>query len=211
MGKLLYSALASVDGFVADRAGRFDWAAPDEAVHQLVNDLLRGVGTQLCGRRMYETLQVWEHMADTEPVIADFAGIWRAAEKIVYSSTLAAPVTARTRIERHYRADAVRALKDDAAGDLSIGGPTLAAQALRDGLVDEIHLFRSPVAVGGGLAALPADLVLHLELLTSRTFDSGVTYTGYRVLDTEPAAEPAVESVPGAAVSTAVDNGVDNR
>jgi dihydrofolate reductase len=207
MSRLVYSALASVDGFVADRAGRFDWAAPDEAVHQLVNDLLRGVGTQLCGRRIYETLQVWEHMTDAAPVIADFAGIWRAADKIVYSSTLAAPVTARTRIERHYRPEAVRALKDAATGDLSIGGPTLAAQALRDGLVDEIHLFRSPIAVGGGLAALPADLVLHLELLTSRTFDSGVTYTGYRVLDTEPAAEPAT----AAPVSTTVDNGVDNR
>ena len=181
MGTLSYVALASVDGYVADRAGRFDWAAPDAEVHAAVNDLVRNVGTQLYGRRMYETLQVWEHMTDTEPVIADFARSWRTAEKIVYSSTLTGVATARTRVEPRYSADGVRALKAATDRDLSIGGPTLAAQALRDGLVDEVHVFRSPVVVGGGLPVFAPDLSLQLELVATRAFDSGVTYSGYRV------------------------------
>jgi dihydrofolate reductase len=177
MGRLIYSAIASLDGYVADTEGGFEWAAPDAELHAFVNDLERPVGTHLYGRRMYETLAVWETLQDDHPVMRDFAEIWRAADKIVYSRTLKEVSSARTRIEREFDPDAVRAIP----GDVSIGGPTLAAEAFRAGLVDECHLFLHPVVVGGGLPALPTDLRLDLELLDERRFDSGFVALHYRV------------------------------
>jgi dihydrofolate reductase len=181
--KLIYSALASLDGYVADDNGNFDWAAPDEDVHAFVNDLLRPVGTNLYGRRMYEVLVAWES-PDMEvgqpPHIAEFAKIWRSADKIVYSRSLESVSSARTRIERDFDPEAIRRLKATAERDISIGGPDLAAQALRAGLVDEIHLFLNPIVVGGGTGALPAGLRLPLELVDSRRFAGGVEYLGYR-------------------------------
>lgn len=159
VGNLIYSALASLDGYVADARGDFDWAAPDEQVHDAVNDLLRSVGTHLYGRRMYEVLVRWETMdvADQPSHVRDFAAVWRAADKIVYSTTLESAASARTRIERTFDADAVRGMKASAARDISIGGSDLAGQALAAGLIDECHMFLSPVVVGGGTPALPTD------------------------------------------------------
>ena len=172
MAKLIYSTISSLDGYVADEDGGFDWAAPDEEVHAFVNDLERPIGTYLYGRRMYEVMSVWETM-DTEPEesaeVRDYANVWRAADKIVYSTTLTAPSTPRTRIEHNFAADAVRPLKAEATRDISIGGPTLAAHALRAGLVDDCQFFLNPVVVGGGTPSLPAGLHLRLELLEQRT------------------------------------------
>ena len=183
MAKLIYSTLASLDGYVSDRDGRFDWAEPDAEVHAAVNDLMRPVGTHLYGRRMYEVLVAWETMdlSGQPPFIRDFAEIWRGADKVVYSSTLEAVASARTRIERTFDADAVRELKSSEERDLTIGGPQLAAEALRAGLVDELHLFAAPVVVGGGNAWLPDDLRLDLELLHERRFDNGVVYGAYGI------------------------------
>jgi dihydrofolate reductase len=183
MGILSYQALTSLDGDVVDAEGRFDWAMPSEEVHAAVNDLARGVGTFLLGRRMYEVLVAWETM-QTEghpPVISDFAGIWRDADKIVYSSTLADVSSARTRIERRFDPVAVRALKADADRDLGIGGPTLAAEALRTGLVDRVDLFVSPVIVGGGTRALPDGVRLDLALMDERRYPDGTVSLHYRV------------------------------
>ena len=157
MAKLIYSAIASLDGYVADEDGNFDWAAPDEEVHAFVNDLERPVGTYLFGRRMYEVMAVWETatLADQPPVMRDFAEIWRSADKVVYSRTLDAVSTPRTRIERDFDPDAVRQLKAEAGRDLGIGGPELAAHALAAGLVDECHLLLTPIVVGGGKRASP--------------------------------------------------------
>ena len=158
MAKLIYSAITSLDGYVADEDGKFDWSAPDEEVHAFVNDLERPVGTYLYGRRMYEVMVVWENpdaFADEEPVIRDYAEIWQAAEKIVYSKTLEAVSSSRTRIERDFDPDAIREMKARAARDLSVGGPELAAQAIEAGLVDELHLFLSPIVVGGGKPVAP--------------------------------------------------------
>ena len=173
--------LASLDGFVADESGNFDWAAPDEEVHAFVNDLERDVGTHLYGRRMYEVMTYWE-TADTEgsDVLADYAPIWKSADKVVYSRTLEAQRSARTRIERTFDPDAVRALKDDATADLSVGGPELAASAFAAGLVDECHLFLAPVVVGGGSPALPRGQRLDLELLDERRFRGGMVHLHYR-------------------------------
>ena len=183
MAKLIYSAIASLDGYVADESGNFEWAAPGEDVHRFVNDLERDVGTYLYGRRMYEVMAAWE-TADALPeqtaATADFAKIWQAADKIVYSKTLAAPSTARTRIEREFDREAVRRLKESAGRDLSVGGPNLAAQALEAGLVDELQLFITPLLVGGGTKALPDRLRLDLELLEESRFDSGTVYLRYR-------------------------------
>jgi dihydrofolate reductase len=183
MAKLIYSALASLDGYVADSEGSFDWAAPDEEVHRFVNELERPVGTYLFGRRMYETLAVWETMdvADEPEVMGDFQTIWRAADKVVYSRTLDEPRSTRTRMEREFDPEAVRAMKASAPRDLSIGGPELAGHALRAGLVDELHLFLSPVVVGGGNAALPDGLRLDLELLAERRFSGGTVFLHYAV------------------------------
>jgi len=181
MAKLIYSAIASLDGYVADGDGKWDWSVPDEAVHALVNDLTRPVGTWLLGRRMYDVLVAWETMDDEQPEMRDFADIWRSADKVVYSRTLEQPSSARTRIEREFDPGAVRRIKEESERDLCVGGPELAAQALRAGLVDEIQLFLSPIVVGGGNAALPGDVRVPLELLDERRFGNGVVYLRYRV------------------------------
>jgi dihydrofolate reductase len=184
MAKLLYSAIMSLDGYVADSDGRFDWAVPDEQVHGFINDLERPVGTYLYGRRMYQVMLGWETahtIADQPPVMLDFAGIWQAADKIVYSRTLERVSTARTRIERAFDPAAVRELKATAARDLAVGGPDLAAHAFEAGLVDDCHLFLAPAVVGGGTRCLPDHLRLTLELLDERRFDNGMVYLRYRI------------------------------
>jgi dihydrofolate reductase len=186
MAKLIYSAIASLDGYVADPDGRWDWSYPDEEVHAFVNELERPVGTHLFGRRMYEVLSAWETM-ETEgepPVMREYAEMWHATDKVVYSKTLEEAPTARTRIEREFDPDAVREMKASSERDLSVGGPALAAQALAAGLVDEIHLLLSPVVIGGGNPALPDDTRIDLELLGERRFDNGVAHLHYRVLGT---------------------------
>jgi len=182
MAKLIYFAISSLDGYVADKDGNFDWAEPDEEVHTFVNELQRPLGTYLYGRRMYQVLVAWEAMdtADQPPYIGDFADIWRAADKVVYSDSLTAPSSARTRIERQFDPDAVRQMKARADRDLSIGGPTLAAQAIEAGLVDELHLFLAPIVVGGGNPSLPDDVRQPLELLDHRRFGNGVVFLRYR-------------------------------
>jgi dihydrofolate reductase len=183
MGQLIYTGITSLDGYVADSNGNFDWSAPDEEVHAFINDLERDVGTYLLGRRMYEVLSVWETMGtqDDPPVIQDYARIWRGADKVVYSSTLAGTTTARTRLERQFNPDAVREMKATDR-NISIGGPTLAAHALKAGLVDECQFFITPVAVGSGLRFLPDGLEARFELLEERRFGNGVAYLRYRVL-----------------------------
>jgi dihydrofolate reductase len=177
----MYSVIASLDGYVADADGRFDWSVPDDEVHAFVNDLERPVGTYLYGRRMYEVMAAWETMDADEPLQRDFAAIWRTADKVVYSRTLETVSTPRTRLERDFDAAAVQRLKESAGSDISIGGPGLAAHALAAGLVDECHLFLSPVSVGGGTRALPDDVRVDLELLDERRFGNGVVYLRYRV------------------------------
>ena len=184
MGKLIYTAIASLDGYVEDEAGKFDWAMPDEEVHGFVNDLERPIGTYLYGRRMYETMVFWETAkveGEESAVFDDYAGIWRAAEKVVYSRTLETVAGARTRIEREFDPDAVRRLKESSEADLSVGGAELAGQALGAGLVDEVHLFLFPVLVGGGKRALPDDVHAQLELLDERRFGNGVVHLHHRV------------------------------
>jgi len=188
MAKLIYSAITSLDGYVADEDGNFDWAVPDEEVHSFVNDLERPVGTYLYGRRMYEMMVGWETaqtLADQPPVIQpavmqDFAEIWRAADKIVYSKTLETVSSARTRIERDFDPEMVRQMKAPAGRDMTVGGSDLAGQALKAGLVDECHLFVTPIVVGGGKQSLPDNVRLKLELLDERRFGSGVVHLHYR-------------------------------
>ena len=183
MAKLIYSVIASLDGYVADEDGNFDWAAPDEEVHRFVNDLERPVGTYLMGRRMYEVMRYWETagaVAGQPAHTADFAELWQAADKVVYSRTLEMPSTARTRIERDFDPGAVRRLKAAADRDLSVGGPALAAQALAAGLVDECHLFLVPILIGGGNPAFPAKVRVPLELLEERRFGNGTVHLRYR-------------------------------
>jgi dihydrofolate reductase len=180
MAKLIYSTIASLDGYVADEDGNFDWAAPDEEVHGFVNDLERTVGTYLYGRKMYETMVYWETAHDQQPFVQDYAQIWQAADKIVYSRTLEAVSSARTRIDRDFDPEAVRQLKAQAEHDISVGGPNLAAQAIKAELVDEFHLFVTPILVGGGNQSLPDDVRLQLELLDERRFGNGVVHLHYR-------------------------------
>jgi dihydrofolate reductase len=183
MAKLIYSAITSLDGYIADEDGNFDWAAPDEEVHSFVNDLERPVGTYLYGRRMYEVMVPWETdptLADQSRVMRDFAEIWQAADKIVYSRTLETVSSARTRIERAFEPEAVRQLKAGAGGDLTVGGPGLAAHAFRAGLVDECHLFLAPMVVGGGTRSLPDNVRVRLELLDERRFGNGTVFLRYR-------------------------------
>jgi dihydrofolate reductase len=182
MAKLIYSALTSLDGYLADEEGNFDWAMPDEEVHTFINDLERPVGTHLYGRRMYETMVYWEtaHTVADHPVEQDFAEIWRAAEKVVYSKTLETVSSARTRIERAFDPDAIRQVKASAERDISVGGPDLAAQAFGAGLVDECHLFLAPIVIGGGKRALPEGVRVVLELLDERRFGNGMVYLHYR-------------------------------
>jgi dihydrofolate reductase len=182
--KLVYSAITSLDGYTADESGKFDWAAPDSEVHTFVNDLERGVGTYLYGRRMYETMVYWETFdaADDQPsCYRDYAEIWRSAAKIVYSRTLEAVSSAGTRIERVFDPDAVLRMKQTAEHDLSIGGPGLAGQVMAAGLVDEIHLFLTPVTVGGGTRAIPDHFRSKLELLGVDRFASGVVHLHYSI------------------------------
>ncbi|WP_345448522.1 dihydrofolate reductase family protein [Arthrobacter gyeryongensis] len=181
MAKLIYAGIMSLDGYTADADGKFDWSMPDEEVHAFVNDLERPIGTYLYGRRMYEVMSAWEDMSlsDEPPVMRDYAEIWRAADKIVYSTSLESPSTARTRLEREFDAGAIRALKESAALDMSIGGTVLAAQAIKAGLVDEFCLFLTPVVVGGGKQFLPDGVGLTLELLDERRFGNGVVYLRY--------------------------------
>jgi dihydrofolate reductase len=184
VARLVYAPIASMDGFVADDADRFDWAAPDDEVHAFVNELMRPVGTHLYGRRMYDVLGVWETFGDAPddpPAVRDFAAIWRAADKVVYSRTLSDVSSARTRLERDFDPDALRALKRATDSDLSIGGPDLATQALAADLVDELHLFIVPTAVGGGKPVLPLGLRLPLELVDQRGFGNGTLYLHYRI------------------------------
>ena len=184
MAKLIYSAIASLDGYVADEKGNFDWAVPAEEVHASINDLERPAGAYLYGRRLYETMVGWETdptLADQSPVMRDFAEIWQAADKIVYSKTLEAVSTARTRIERDFDPEAVRQMKALAGRDLIVGGPELAAQAFRAGLVDECHLFVVPMVVGGGKRFLPDNVRTKLELLDERRFGNGMVYLKYRI------------------------------
>jgi dihydrofolate reductase len=176
---LIYSAIASLDGYVADEDGKFHWAAPDEEVHAFVNELERPIGTYLYGRRMYEVMVAWETIDDPNPVMRDFAEIWRAADKVVYSRGLETPSSARTRIEREFDPEAVAQMKATAARDLTVGGPELASKAIEAGLVDEIQLFLTPIVVGGGTAALPDHVRVELELLDERRFGNGVVYLRY--------------------------------
>jgi dihydrofolate reductase len=180
--RLIYLAIASVDGYIEDEHGRFDWAEPDEEVHAFVNDLERSVGTYLYGRRMYEVMSSWETntFADQPRFIQDFAEIWQAADKIVYSRTLETVSTARTRLERTFDPEVVRQLKASTERDLAVGGPGLAAEAFRAGLVDELHLFVVPTVVGGGKAALPDDVRLDLELRDEGRFGNGMVFLRYR-------------------------------
>jgi dihydrofolate reductase len=181
LGKLIYSALASLDGYVADTHGQWGWAEPDEEVHAFVNDLERPVGTYLYGRGMYEVMIAWEtwDLEGQPPVIQDFAEIWRAADKIVFSRTLDSVSSARTRLEREFDLEAVRRLKEEADHDLAVAGPDLASQAMKAGLVDEYHLFLAPAIVGGGKQMLPDDLRVDLELRDERRFDSGFVFVSY--------------------------------
>ena len=183
IAKLSYSAITSADGYVADQDGNFDWAAPDDEVHAFVNDLERQVGTYLYGRRMYEVMAFWETasmLAGQSAVTRDFAAIWQGAEKVVYSRTLKMPSTARTRLEHELDPEAVRQMKARAQREMSVGGPNLAAQAIKAGLVDEYHLFITPVVVGGGTRALPHDVRVNLELIDERRFDNGTVHLHYR-------------------------------
>jgi dihydrofolate reductase len=191
MAKLIYSAITSLDGYVADKDGNFDWAAPSEDVHAFVNQLERSVGTYLYGRRMYETMASWETAhtrPESSPVELDYAEVWQAADKLVYSRTMADVSSARTRIEREFDPDSVRKLKESAGRDLSVGGAELAAQAIKDGLVDEYHLFINPIVVGGGTSALPDNIRLVLELLDEHRFSSGVVHLHYGQTVVNPAA-----------------------
>ncbi len=182
MAKLIYSAIASLDLYVEDAEGNFEWAAPGEDVHAFVTEIERPIGTYLYGRRMYETMVSWDTVStggEQSPVMRDFAEVWRAAEKVVYSRTLQAATSARTRIEPAFDPHAVRTLKARSGRDLTVGGAELAGQALAAGLVDECHLFLHPVIVGAGRRALPEHLRLRLELLDERRFASGVVYLRY--------------------------------
>jgi dihydrofolate reductase len=186
MAKLIYTAISSLDGYVADSDGNFDWSTPDEDVHRFVNDLERSNGTHLYGRRMYEVMRYWESAPTGNGELSageDYARIWQAADKIVYSTSLEQVSSARTSLEREFDPQAVRDMKGTTARDITVGGPTLAAQALKSGLIDECHLFLSPVVVGGGTAALPDNIRLRLELLDERRFGNGVVHLHYRVAE----------------------------
>jgi dihydrofolate reductase len=183
MAKLIFSAITSLDGYVADDDGNFDWAEPDKEVHAFVNDLERPIGTDLYGRQMYEVMVSWETaltLADQPPVVRDFAEIWQAADKVVYSETLETVSSARTRIERDFDPEAIRQMKASAGRDITVGGPDLAAQAIKAGLVDEYHMFLTPIMVGGGKRSLPDHVLVKLELLDERRFRNGVVHLHYR-------------------------------
>ena len=184
MAKLVYTMLASLDGYIADEDGNFDWAAPDEEIHSFVNENERRVGTYLYGRRMYDVMRYWEtaHADKSQPpYILDYAQIWQSADKVVYSRTLRAPSTARTRIEREFTPAVIREMKAAADRDISIGGPHLAAEALTAGLVDEMHVYLVPYVAGGGTQFLPDGLRLPLDLLDERRFASGAVHLRFSI------------------------------
>ncbi len=184
MARLIYSAITSLDGYIEDMDGNFDWAAPDEEVHRFINNLERGAGTHLYGRQMYETLQVWEtdpNLAADSPLTRDFAEIWQAANKIVYSRTLQTVSTHKTKLERTFDPEAIRTLKEAVEQDILIGGPEIAAHAFRSGLIDECQFFLTPIIVGGGKPCLPDNLRLDLELLEEHRFDNGMVFLRYQV------------------------------
>jgi dihydrofolate reductase len=190
MAKLIYSAIASLDGDIEDNDGQFDWAVPDDEVHAFVNDLVRTIGTFLYGRRMYETMVSWEtapSLAAHSDLMRDFSQIWQAADKVVYSTKLETVPTARTSIERDFDADSVRHLKASAGSDVTVGGLGLAAHAFRAGLVDECQLFIAPVVVGGGKPWFPGGVRLELELLDERRFGNGMVHLRYRTKGSETA------------------------
>ncbi len=187
MGKLIYAANVSLDSFLEDETGSFDWFVPDEDVHAFWNEHERHIGMSLYGRRMYQTMRVWESddwLTNEPPVVREYAAIWRDSDKVVYSTSLANVSTARTRIERHFEPEVIRALKETSDSDLSIGGAGIAAEAFRHGLVDECVLLLCPVLVGGGKPALPQGVRLDLELLDHLRFDSGVVYVRHAVRHT---------------------------
>ena len=184
MARLIYSAITSLDSYIEDAEGKFDWAFPGEEVHTYINNLERTAGTYLYGRRMYETMMAWEtdpSLATTSPITRDFAEIWQAANKIVYSRTLEAISTRKTRIERDFDPVAIGQLKAAAEHDILIGGPNLAAYAFRAGLVDECQLFLVPISVGSGKPSLPGDVRLELSLLDERRFSNGMVHLRYQV------------------------------
>ena len=182
MAKLSYTGITSLDGYIADEAGNFDWSVPDEEVHAFINDLTRPIGTHLYGRRLYEVMQFWQTVPveGSPAVMGDFAQIWRAAEKVVYSTSLAEVSTPKTRLERGFDPAIIRGLKESEADDLSIGGANLAALAIEAGLVDEFAVFVNPVVVGGGTRFLPDRVRVDLELVDERRFGNGVVYLRYR-------------------------------
>ena len=184
MSKLIFAAITSLDGYVADSEGNFDWSAPDDEVHRFVNDLERPVGTYLYGRRMYEVMRYWESADTGDGALSteqDYARIWQAADKIVYSRSLRQVSSSRTRIEHEFDPDVIRKMKSSAPRDMSVSGPTLARQAMKLGLVDECHLFLSPIVIGGGTQALPDNVRLPLELLDEQRFSNGVVHLHYRL------------------------------
>jgi dihydrofolate reductase len=184
MARLIYAMNASVDGYTADTDGNFDWTMPDEELHRFFNDFERPHGIHLYGRRMYETMAIWEDddfLVGMPEYVHEYAKIWRAADKVVYSRTLKEPSTPRTRIESDFNPEAIRRMKAEATTNISIAGPGLAAEALKAGLVDEYHVVFSPVIVGGGTPILPPGLRLDLELLDERRFTNGTVHLHYRV------------------------------
>ncbi|MGH9211298.1 MAG: dihydrofolate reductase family protein [Acidimicrobiales bacterium] len=183
MAKLIYVSNVSLDGYIEDEHGNFDWTAPSDEVFAFITDLVRSVGTYLYGRRLYDTMAVWETdsaLAAQSELMGDFANVWQAADKVVYSTTLDAVPTAKTQLERNLDPDSVRDMKASATSDLTVGGPNLAAHAFKAGLVDECHLFIYPVLVGGGKPSLPRDTRAELKLLDERRFGNGVVYLRYR-------------------------------
>ncbi len=184
MAQLFYTAITSLDGYVNDAGGNFDWSVPNEEEHAFINDLERDIGTYLYGRRLYGTMKVWESMyaaADLSRVARDYADLWHEADKVVYSTTLHEVDTAKTSLERSFDVEAVRRLKESADADVTVGGANLAGQALAAGLVDQVHLFLAPAIVGGGTRALPDGVRTGLELLDERTFANGVVHLHYAV------------------------------
>jgi dihydrofolate reductase len=183
MAKLIFSAITSLDCYIEDAEGEFDWGRPDDEVLDFINDLERSIGTYLYGRRMYETMVYWEtarSLPDLDPGSKEFGEIWRAAEKIVYSTSLATVLSARTKLERIFDANVIQEMKSSRERDITVSGPNLAAHAFRAGLVDECQLFLAPVAVGGGKSAMPTQTRLNFELVEERRFGSGVVFLRYR-------------------------------
>ncbi len=184
MAKLIYISNVSLDGYIEDEHGNFDWTAPSDDVFSFITDLVRSIGMYLYGRRLYETMAVWETdstLAAQSELMGDFAGVWQAADKVVYSTTLDAVPTAKTRLARHFEPGAVRDMKASATSDLTVGGAQLAAHAFKAGLVDECHLFVHPVLTGGGKPALPRGIRAELELLDEHRFGNGIVYLRHRV------------------------------